>query len=129
MVRAKRDVGREILAGIRELKRGKAGRITEISAIRRNRNRAGLPGKRAPRSDSWETGKLGNDERYVRRVSAVEEARIDAALGLRTISIRLPEHLIAQLKLIATHRGIGYQPLMRDVLSRFARRPRKSSRS
>jgi hypothetical protein len=129
MVKAKRDVGREILAGILELKRGKAGRVTEISAIGRNRKRTDLHGKRAARSDPWETGKLGNDERYARRVSAAEESRIDAALGLRTISIRLPERLIEQLKLIATHRGIGYQPLMRDVLSRFARRPRKSSRN
>jgi hypothetical protein len=85
--------------------------------------------KRAARSDPWETGKLGNDERYVRRVSAAEEARIEAALGLRTISIRLPERLIEQLKLIAIHRGIGYQPLMRDVLSRFASgRPRTRPR-
>ena len=75
----------------------------------------------AARPDPWETGELGNDERYVRRASATEEARIEAALGLRMISIRLPERLIEQLKLIAVHRGIGYQPMMRDVLSRFAR--------
>jgi hypothetical protein len=37
------------------------------------------------------------------------------------ISIRLPVQLIEQLKVIAQHSGIGYQPLMRDVLSRFAR--------
>ena len=76
---------------------------------------------RAARPDPWETGELGNDERYVRRAGAAEEARIETALGLRMISIRLPELLIEQLKLIAVHRGIGYQPMMRDVLSRFAR--------
>ena len=76
---------------------------------------------RVARPDPWETGELGNDPRYARRVSAAEEARIDAALGLRMISIRLPERLIEELKVIAAHRGIGYQPLMRDVLSRFAR--------
>ena len=76
---------------------------------------------RVTRPDPWETGELGNDGRYVRRTSAAEEARIDAALGLRMISIRLPERLIEELKIIAAHRGIGYQPLMRDILSRFAR--------
>jgi hypothetical protein len=32
------------------------------------------------RTNPWESGKLGNDERYVRRVSAAEQARIEAAL-------------------------------------------------
>ena len=76
---------------------------------------------RAAGSDPWETGELGTDGRYVRRASAAEEARIEVALGLRMISVRLPERLIEELKLIAAHRGIGYQPLIRDVLSRFAR--------
>ncbi len=48
-------------------------------------------------------------------------ALVDKALGLQMISIRLPVRLIEQLKVIAMHRGIGYQPLMRDVLGRFAR--------
>src|SRR5665213_3499199 len=77
--------------------------------------------RRAAGPDPWETGELGNDGRYVRRASPAEEARVEAALGLRMISVRLPERLIEELKLIAAHRGIGYQPLMRDVLSRFAR--------
>jgi predicted DNA-binding ribbon-helix-helix protein len=37
------------------------------------------------------------------------------------ISIRLRKELISELKLIADYRGISYQPLIRDVLSRFAR--------
>jgi hypothetical protein len=77
--------------------------------------------KRTTRTDPWESGELGRDERFVRRMSDAEETRVDAALGLRMISIRLPERLIERLKLIALHHGIGYQPLMRDVLSRFAR--------
>ncbi len=49
MVKAKRDVGREILAGILELKRGKAGRVTEISATGRARTSNDLyPASEAP---------------------------------------------------------------------------------
>lgn len=77
--------------------------------------------KRSGASDPWDDRRLGHDERFVARVSADEEARIDDNMGLQMISIRLPKQLIDQLKVIAGHSGIGYQPLMRDVLSRFAR--------
>ena len=49
------------------------------------------------------------------------KATVDAALGLQAISIRLEKSLIKQLKLIAAHHGIGYQPMVRDLLNRFAR--------
>ena len=77
--------------------------------------------KRRTRSDPWDDRRLGADERYVRVSPLSENALVDKALGLQMISIRLPVRLIEQLKVIALHRGIGYQPLMRDVLSRFAR--------
>lgn len=48
------------------------------------------------------------------------EAEVDEALGLQLISIRLPRRLIEDLKLIAKHEGLGYQPLVRRVLVRFA---------
>lgn len=76
--------------------------------------------RRRTRSDPWEDRRLGADERFVRVAPRAEEARVDAALGLQMISIRLPIRLIEQLKIIAQHNGIGYQPLMRRVLSRFA---------
>ncbi|WP_310625882.1 hypothetical protein [Limnohabitans sp.] len=44
---------------------------------------------------------------------------LDEALGLQSISIRLPKQLIDQYKLIAHFHGVGYQPLMRDILARF----------
>jgi hypothetical protein len=37
------------------------------------------------------------------------------------ISIRLQKDLIKELKFIAKFHGIGYQPLIRDVLGRFSR--------
>ena len=76
--------------------------------------------KRTDKSSAWDDRKLGSDERFVARANVSEEASVDDALGLQMISIRLPKRLIEQLKLIALHSGIGYQPLMRDVLSRFA---------
>lgn len=68
----------------------------------------------------WESGKLGRDEAHVRVADPVEEVALDDALGLQLISIRLQGALIKDMKLIAEYHGVGYQPLMRDVLNRFA---------
>ena len=68
---------------------------------------------------SWETGALGSSEAHAKAAPAELEAAIDASLGLQAISIRLPKSLIDAYKLIAAHHGIGYQPLMRDILQRF----------
>ncbi|MEA3277783.1 MAG: hypothetical protein U9Q81_21385 [Pseudomonadota bacterium] len=48
------------------------------------------------------------------------EAAIDTALELQPISIRLQKSLIEDFKLIAQLSGLGYRPLMRQVLARFA---------
>lgn len=55
-------------------------------------------------------------------VAATDEqtAQIDNALGLQLISIRLQHDLITKLKMIAEHHQVGYQPLIRDLLNRFA---------
>jgi putative transcriptional regulator len=42
MARAKRDIGAEILSGIRELKRGESGRIAHLPPIAGTRERMGL---------------------------------------------------------------------------------------
>lgn len=70
--------------------------------------------------EAWDSGQLGNDENSVRRASKEKEAEIDDALGLQLISIRLPKELIKELKIVAQFHNVGYQPLMRDALSRFA---------
>jgi predicted DNA binding CopG/RHH family protein len=72
-------------------------------------------------SDAWDTGELGRDEKYVKRSSAEDEASVEAALDLQLISIRLQKELLEQLKFIAKYHGIGYQPMMRDILCRWAR--------
>lgn len=71
--------------------------------------------------DEWDTRKLGAEEEFAKAAEAAEGIALDDALDLQMISIRLPKNLIKQLKLIAHFNGIGYQPLMRDILSRYAR--------
>lgn len=71
-------------------------------------------------TEDWDTGKLGRDSAFVRRASSADEASVDAALGLQMISLRLPRELVEEFKDIAAYRGLGYQPLMRDVLTRWA---------
>jgi len=71
--------------------------------------------------EAWENGDLGRDERFVKRVEEIDDKAIDESLGLRMISIRLHKSLIEEFKVIAAIHGIGYQTLMRQSLTRFAR--------
>lgn len=68
----------------------------------------------------WENHELGASEEYVRKVSSEEEKAIDDALDLQVISIRLQKRLIEIFKELAKSEGIGYQPLMRQVLTHYA---------
>ena len=68
---------------------------------------------------AWDNGELGRDEAFVARADEAQERALDDTLGMQVISIRLPKQLIDQYKLIAHFHGVGYQPLMRDVLQRF----------
>lgn len=70
---------------------------------------------------AWDEGNLGRDESCVRRSNPDRERDIENAAQLQMISVRLPKDLIYQLKAIAEIRGVGYQPLMRDMLAKFAR--------
>ncbi|MEX2241050.1 MAG: hypothetical protein WD775_10215 [Burkholderiales bacterium] len=70
--------------------------------------------------EAWDTGELGREEQFVVRAPDVDEAKIDNALDLQLISIRLQKSLIEDFKHIASLNGIGYQPLMRQILKRFA---------
>jgi len=75
---------------------------------------------RVPASDdAWDSGELGRNAQHVKVAAAVDETKLDDALGLHLISVRLQKSLIDGLKLVAQANGIGYQPLMRQVLKRF----------
>ena len=77
-------------------------------------------GKVTAESEAWDSGKLGHDEAFVRKAKPEASVELDNALDLQMISVRLQRQLIDDLKFIGTAHGIGYQPLMRDILSRFA---------
>ena len=70
-------------------------------------------------TEAWDSRALGADEAHVAVADQSHEAALDDALELQSISIRLPKQLISQYKLIAHFHGVGYQPLMRDVMARF----------
>ena len=78
------------------------------------------PKKIATGDDAWELDcELGNSEAHAVPAPGDLEALVDESLGMQAISIRLPRELIHAYKLIAAHHGVGYQPLMRDILQRF----------
>jgi hypothetical protein len=54
-------------------------------------------------------------------VSDEEDKEIDTGLGLQMISLRLSKSLIEQFKELAKLEQIGYQPLMRQVLTVYAK--------
>ena len=77
--------------------------------------------KRIPASDEvWESGDLGNDSKFAKVFEGDVQPQIDEALAMQPISIRLPKSLIETFKLLGQKHGLGYQPLMRRTLSRFA---------
>jgi uncharacterized protein (DUF4415 family) len=71
-------------------------------------------------TDAWEDGRLGEHVEHARATAPDNARAIDDALGLQMISIRLNKDLIDTFKRLAEYHGIGYQPLMRDALRRFA---------
>ena len=70
--------------------------------------------------ERWESGELGRDEQFMRVADKSKSAALDDAVGLQMISIRLEKALLKDLKEIAGHYSISYQPMIRDLLNRFA---------
>ena len=77
------------------------------------------PNKIESTTEAWETGKLGSDEEFVRVDTDIDDKAIDEALELQMISIRLQKSLIEDMKMIAKINGLGYQPLIKQILKRF----------
>jgi predicted DNA binding CopG/RHH family protein len=76
--------------------------------------------KKPGTAEAWERGELGETLESAKVVSQAREAEIEEAAGLQMISIRLPKSVIEDFKAIARIEGVGYQPLMRTALIRFA---------
>lgn len=62
---------------------------------------------------------VGTSEQFVAAASPAQEKAVDEALGLLPISIRLQKDLLDKLKSLALLNGLGYQPLIRQVLTRW----------
>ena len=75
--------------------------------------------KIATTDEAWDNRELGASEGHAAVASPEHMAALSDALGMQAISIRLPKEMIEAYKLIAAHHGLGYQPLMRDILQRF----------
>ena len=68
--------------------------------------------------EAWDNRELGASEKHVRKAAPDREKALDKRLGLQTISIRLQKSLIENLKRLAKKDGIGYQPYVRQILTR-----------
>ena len=75
--------------------------------------------KIAGTDEAWEGRELGADAAHAEVASAEHMSALDDALGMQAISIRMPKQMIEAYKLISAYHGVGYQPLMRDILQRF----------
>lgn len=71
-------------------------------------------------TEAWESGELGESEEHVRVADESLSQSIDDSLGLQAISIRLPKSTIEAYKNLASIYNVGYQPLMRDAIVRWA---------
>jgi len=69
--------------------------------------------------EAWDEGKLGREDEFVKISDDIKNQVIDDALELQMISIRLQKTLLEDMKRIAEINGIGYQPLIKQILKRF----------
>ncbi len=85
------------------------------------------PNKIPGSDEAWDSGQLGREEEFAKAAEPDEkfEQEIDDSLELQLISIRLQRSLIEDFKGIASLNGIGYQPLMRQILTRFVEAEKK----
>ena len=71
-------------------------------------------------AELWDSRQLGASAKHMKVVSDEEQRDIEDGLGLHMISLRLNKTLIEQFKELAKLEGIGYQPLIRNVLNQYA---------
>lgn len=64
----------------------------------------------------WESGKLGCSEEHAKPVSPEMEARINEALGMVTLSVRLDKEMLEGLKARATEEGLVLHAYIRHAL-------------
>ncbi|CAJ0699309.1 hypothetical protein [Ralstonia wenshanensis] len=70
--------------------------------------------------EAWESGELGASVQHAAVAPKEAQDAVDQALGMQMVSIRLPKALIEEFRALAKVHRMGYQPLMREALKRFA---------
>jgi putative transcriptional regulator len=85
---AKRNVGREILDGLRELKRGEVGRVVNVPSVAAIRERTGL-------SQAKFAALLGVSVRTLQEWEQGRRAPSGAARTLLLVAAKSPEALLA----------------------------------
>jgi uncharacterized protein (DUF4415 family) len=70
-------------------------------------------------TELWESRQLGASEEFVRVVSPEKTKAIHESLGLQPVTIRLQKELVDELKALAKKEGLGYQPFIRHVLTKY----------
>lgn len=66
--------------------------------------------------------------KYAELASWEEDKALDDDLGLEPISIRLQKTLVAKLKIMAKEEGLGYQPYIRQILTKHAKKMPSATR-
>ncbi|MDO5073157.1 MAG: CopG family antitoxin [Neisseria animaloris] len=69
-------------------------------------------------TEKWENGELGCSEEYAKASNFTVED-LQKAIELQPISLRINKDLLEDLKQMAKIHGIGYQPLIKQILRRF----------
>jgi uncharacterized protein PM1122 len=66
----------------------------------------------------WETGELGSSKETA-KISSFSVEDLQKSIQLQAISLRIQKDVLENLKFIAQYHGIGYQPLIKQILRRF----------
>ena len=74
-------------------------------------------------TDKWESGELGATQEFV-KVSEFTAKDLQKSIELQPISLRVNKDLLEDLKSLAKMHNIGYQPLMKQILKRYAEKRR-----
>lgn len=69
--------------------------------------------------EAWEDGSLGEDEDSAVLSDFIDMEILEESAGLQPISIRIQKSVLDDLKIIAKMEGMGYQPLIKNLLKRF----------
>lgn len=72
-------------------------------------------------NELWDSKKLGASAEHAVPVPPEFEKALDEATGLQLLSFRIQKSIIEQLKQLSKLEGIGYQPLMRKVITKYVR--------